>query len=273
MAMWIAWIFLGALLAGPLCGWLVFRRCRRTLNDARRMRRRASGQEHLAQVGKLVGGLAHEIKNPLSTIHLNLTLLNEDLREYDDEEHQRLSRRLERVNQEAERLQGILEDFLRFAGNVELQLRTEDLNSLVGELADFFAPQAEAAHVLLRTSLSDTPVRCRIDVNLIKQAVLNLMINAVQAMTDGGELMLHVRSEGEQGVIEVVDTGPGIPEEARAKIFDIYYSTKKDGSGLGLPTTRRIIHEHHGHLNVESEEGCGTRFRIELPRADDAPAE
>jgi signal transduction histidine kinase len=267
--MWILWTLLGAGVAGPLCGWLVLRRCRRTFADARRMRQRASGQEHLAQVGKLVGGLAHEIKNPLSTMHLNLTLLNEDLREYDDEEHQRLSRRLERVNQEAERLRGILDDFLRFAGNVELQLRTADLNEVVGELADFFAPQAEAAHVLLRTSLSDSPVLCRVDVNLLKQAVLNLMINAVQAMDEGGELMLHVRRDGQVGVIEVVDTGGGIPEAVRAKMFDIYYSTKKDGSGLGLPTTRRIVHEHQGKLTVESEEGCGTRFRIELPPAAD----
>jgi signal transduction histidine kinase len=270
--MWILWILLGALVAGPLCGVVVLLRCRRTFADARRMRRRASAQEHLAQVGKLVGGLAHEIKNPLSTMHLNLTLLNEDLQDYDDEKHQRLSRRLQRVNREAERLQGILDDFLRFAGNVELQLRTVDLNDVVGELADFFAPQAEAAHVLLRTSLSNSPVLCRIDVNLIKQAVLNLMINAVQAMDEGGELMLHVR-ENDGGVIEVVDTGPGIPEEVRAKMFDIYYSTKKDGSGLGLPTTRRIIHEHQGKLHVESEEGCGTKFHIELPAAPDSSPE
>ncbi|MFP4053066.1 MAG: sensor histidine kinase [Phycisphaerae bacterium] len=243
---------------------------RRVFRDAQRLRRRAHGQEHLAEIGKLVGGLAHEIKNPLSTINLNLKLLTEDLADHEDEDHVRLRRRLLRVGEEVDRLRSILDDFLRFAGKVELQLHRVDMRDLVSELVDFFSPQADAARVVLRTSFPDEPVPCRVDANLIKQAVLNLLINAVQAMAEGGELMVHIRREGSSGIIEVVDTGPGMPPNVREKVFDIYYSTKKGGSGLGLPTTRRIIHEHNGKLHLETEPRCGTKFTIALPLAEES---
>jgi signal transduction histidine kinase len=267
---WCGWLILGAAVGAALAGLVVLRVTRRVFRDARRLRRRAHGQEHFAEIGKLVGGLAHEIKNPLSTINLNLKLLTEDLAEYHDENHVRLRRRLLRVGEEADRLRSILDDFMRFTGKVELQLQRVDLRELVSELADFFAPQADAARVVLRTSFPDQPVPCRVDPNLIKQAVLNLLINAVQAMAEGGELMVHVRRDGKSGIIEVVDTGPGMPPNVREKVFDIYYSTKKGGSGLGLPTTLRIVHEHAARLHLETEPGCGTKFSIILPLAEEA---
>lgn len=261
----MTYFLLGVGLSGPfwIAGtWLI---ARRILRGAKRIARRARGREHYAQIGELVGGLAHEMKNPLSTINLNLRLLAEDLERYHDEQHQRLLRRLTHVRQEADRVRETLDDFLRFAGKYELQPTATDLNTLVGELADFFSPQADAAGVVMRTSLSPEPVRCELDPKLIKQAVLNLLINAVQAMTEGGELLLSVRSERSRGVIEVTDTGKGMDEQTRERMFDIYYSTKSGGSGLGLPTTRRIIQEHHGSIQVDSEPGRGTRFTIRLP--------
>ncbi len=268
--MTVVWILLGVLLGGPL--WVLGTRwlSSRVWHSARRLTARAKGQEQLVELGQLAGGLAHEIKNPLSTINLNLNLLAEDLSAYQDEPHRRWQRRLTSVQDEVSRLRDILEDFLRYAGKYELQLAVVDLRRLVGELADFFAPQAEAARVVMRTTLPDTPVRARVDENLIKQALLNLMINATQAMPEGGELILRLGQDRSHAVIEVIDTGAGIDPADLPKIFQVYYSTKKHGSGLGLPTTRRIVREHEGMIHVQSQKGMGTRFVITLPIAQES---
>jgi len=277
-----SWPFLlGALLAGPLWVLLTLWGSRRVLRLARRLSARARGQEHLAELGHLSAGLAHEIKNPLSTINLNLKLLAEDLQRspnpilksaeaaglssIEGNEHRRLLTRLDSVRQEALRLRDILDDFLRYAGRIELQLAPTDLRQLVGELTDFFAPQAQAAKVILRTALPEQPVLCRVDADLLKQALLNLMINSTQAMEDGGELLIRLAARRQEAVLEVIDTGKGIPPEDLPRIFQVYYSTRKGGTGLGLPTTQRIIREHDGTLAVQSHMGKGTRFVITLP--------
>lgn len=217
---------------------------------------------------RLTGELAHEIKNPLSTINMNLKLLAEDLGRHDDETHQRWLRRLRGVQSEADRLRDTLDDFMTYAGRLELTPERKDLRDLVEELIDFFGPQAEASRAVLRASLPDEPVVCEVDANLIKQALLNLMINAVQAMEQGGELLIRLSTQRRRAIIEVIDTGPGMPPDVLGRIFDVYYSTKKQGSGLGLPTTRRIIQEHGGTVRVESEVGKGTRFTLALPFAE-----
>jgi signal transduction histidine kinase len=224
-----------------------------------------------AELSQLVSGLAHEIKNPLSTVRLNMRLLAEDLARYNDEEHERLQRRLKLAADEAERVENILRDFLRYAGKVELSLQQADLVDVISELHDFFAPQAAASNVVFRTDLPEQAVMCLLDVGLIKQALLNLMINATQAMQGrGGELLIRLGHRDGWVNIEVIDTGPGIPPENIEGIFDAYWSTKADGSGLGLPTARRIVREHHGRLSVDSEVGKGTRFVIALPVDDGA---
>ncbi len=136
---------------------------------------------------------------------------------------------------------------------------------MIEEITDFFLPQAQAAKVVLRSSFSDEPLPCRVDVKLIKQAMLNLLINAVQSMDDGGELLIRASKAQGKVQVEVIDTGSGMKPDTLSKIFQVYYSTKKGGSGLGLPTTRRIIHEHGGTIRAESEPGKGTRFIITLP--------
>jgi signal transduction histidine kinase len=263
------WLLLaGAAIAAPAGALAVAWATRRAWRDMRRLAARSRGQDHLAELGRLAGGLAHEIKNPLSTINLNLRLLSEDLARFGDEPHQRLLRRLQGVQDESNRLKTILDDFLRYAGKYELNPTSLDLRQIVGELCDFFAPQAQDVRVVLRSCLPDKPVICRIDENLFKQALLNLMINAVQAMASGGELIIRVSAGPDGGVVEVIDTGPGIPADQLARVFDVYYSTKKHGTGLGLPTTRRIVHEHGGTIRMESEVGKGTRFVITMPLAD-----
>lgn len=228
------------------------------------LERRALRAERLAELGALTGGLAHEIKNPLSTVGLNLQLLKEDL-DPGNPMYGRLVSRLDTVQRETSRLRDILDDFLRYAGRIELDPKAADLNELLEELVDFFAPQAHLQRVQIRLRKSPRPVIAVIDGRLLKQAVLNLMINAVQAMTSGGELILSLSSDAREAVIDVIDTGPGIPPELAEKIFQAYYTTKKGGTGIGLAMARRIAEEHGGQISLRSEVGKGSVFSIRLP--------
>jgi len=262
------WLVIGVL-AGALFGaFLTYWHGRRRLAEARRSVERAQSQEHLVELAKLTGGLAHEIKNPLSTIKLNLTLLAEALAAGEQDTTGRNYNRLVRVQSEVQRVGDILDDFLKYTSKKELRRETVDLRQLVEELADFFRPQAESNHVVLRTYLPDSPVTCSVDVSLIKQAILNLMINATQAMADGGEMLLRLGVDRDRAVLEVIDTGPGIDPEIRDKIFDAYFSKRPGGSGLGLPTTRQIVRQHEGEINMDGEPGKGTRFVVSLPLAN-----
>ncbi len=230
------------------------------------LERRTVRAERLAELGTLTAGLAHEIKNPLSTIQLNLQLLQEDL-PAESIGGSRVHSRLRTVRQEASRLREILDDFLKYAGNLTLERETQDMNSLVEELSDFFLPQASVNKVNIRFVPSAEPLRASVDAKLIKQALLNLMLNATQAMSGGGELMLAVERQDEDVVLSVTDTGQGIAADDLARIFEAYYTTKKGGTGLGLPMTRRIVEEHGGSVRVQSEVGRGTRFLLILPLA------
>ncbi|MFW6153697.1 MAG: sensor histidine kinase [Planctomycetota bacterium] len=257
----------GGLLFGPLWLWIAKRWMRRTIERTRQIAASARRQEHLVEVGSLTGGLAHEIKNPLSTIKVNLRLLTEDLDTPSASEQQkRWLRRLVSVDAEVSRLQETLEDFLRFAGRMEVNRRVVDVREVVGELADFFAPQAQAGGVRVRTHVSDEPLMAEIDVDLFKQGLLNLMINAQQAMTDGGDLICRAQRAGRMIQVEVIDTGPGMDEATVANSFRAYFTTKHGGTGLGLPTAQRIVKAHGGNISVDTTPGKGTRFVIKVPR-------
>ena len=229
-----------------------------------RLERRARDAERLAELGTLTGGLAHEIKNPLSTVQLNLQLLAEDLTP-DNPAYPRIVNRLQTVQKETSRLRDILDDFLRYAGQLELDRQPTDLNELLEDLVDFFLPQAQAQRAKLRLRRSEEPLVAEVDSKLIKQALLNLMINALQAMPEGGELILSAARQDGQALVDVIDTGKGIAPEALEKIFDAYYTSKKGGTGLGLAMTRRIVREHGGELTVKSEQGRGSDFSLRLP--------
>lgn len=218
-----------------------------------------------SEIAELAGGLAHEIRNPLSTMSLNLDLLAEDFHDAESPRDKRVFQKIERLRRESQRLQDILEGFLRFARVQELRLEKADLNVIVEELRDFFEPQAMSQGIVIRTQYEDALPRLDLDVDLFRQALLNLLINARLAMPGGGELMLRTRGEGAWNVLEVTDTGVGMSEEVRAKVFDAFYSTRSAGSGLGLPTTRKIVEAHDGTIQVESEPGKGARFTIRLP--------
>lgn len=233
-----------------------------------RLQERARQAERLAELGTLTGGLAHELKNPLSTIQLNLQLLGEDLIP-ENPAFPRLQSRLQTVQKETSRLRDILDDFLRFAGRMELGRKSVELNSMLEELVDFYTPQAQLQRVALRLRRSERRLLAAIDEKLLKQAILNLMINALQAMPEsGGEIILSARQEEGQAIIDVIDTGRGMDAATANRIFDAYYSTKRGGTGLGLAIAKRIIHEHGGHIQVTSEPGKGSEFTIRLPIGD-----
>jgi len=221
-----------------------------------------------AEIAQLAGGLAHEIRNPLSTMGLNLDLLAEEFPSPENPRDRRIVQKIERIRREAHRLQGILEDFLRFARGQELRRTRLDLNALVDELRDFCEPQCAVLGILIRTQYEDLPP-IPLDGDLFKQALLNLILNAQKAMPDGGELMLRTRLEGNTAVLDVIDTGCGMDEDLQAKVFNAFFSTRAGGSGLGLPTTRKIVEAHGGTILLRSEPGKGSQFTVRLPIVDD----
>ncbi|MCH2161735.1 MAG: ATP-binding protein [Phycisphaerales bacterium] len=272
------WLILGVAM-GATAALIVFRQAVKAGEArARHAERRAAEAERLAELGSMTRGLAHEIKNPLSTVGLNAQLIDEAIHELELPEDQTapLLRRVDALGREADRLRTILTEFLRFAGQIRLDPHQHNVVSVLEELADFFHPQADASDVVLRVDLPSSPVELPIDAALIKQAVLNLMLNALHAMRENEdrprELILRLESDPDHARIHVIDSGPGVPSDMRERIFHPYVSDTPGGTGLGLPTARRIIEEHGGHLGLEVLEGRGSDFIIQLPRSAPPPS-
>ena len=221
-------------------------------------------------LARLAAGLAHEIKNPLSTMAINLALLEEEwgrARE-SSEPNPRDKRALKRVatlQREIQRLETIVEDFLRYARGGEVNRSPRDLCQLVRETLEFVDPEDTQQGIRHHVELPAGLPLVMLDEGAFRQALLNLFVNARQAMPMGGELIVRVQRRGNLVELSVTDTGVGMPPEALERCFDVYYSTKKGGTGLGLPTTKRIIEEHGGHITVISEQNRGTSFTIVLP--------
>jgi signal transduction histidine kinase len=229
-----------------------------------------SRAETYAEFAALVGALAHEIRNPLSTIRLNMELLAEDFEQTNPDSptkhrDRRARAKIDLVRQECDRLQKLLGDFLDFARQETLVLEPGSLNVEISQLLDFFAPQARDAHVEIVRYLDPELPAVRLDRETLRSAVLNLLINAVQAMEGGGQLVVRTRAAGLGVLLELIDTGPGMDPETLAKAFRTFYSTKQGGSGLGLPTARKIIEAHGGTIDIESAPGRGTKVTIWLP--------
>ena len=213
----------------------------------------------------LAAGLVHEIKNPLNAISVNLQLLNEDLQTNTSNVGQKMFNRVQLLQKEVFRLQDILNDFIRFAKKQELQFEECDINEIIENVVDFVTPEALQNSIRILKNFDSHLPTCYLDCNVMKQALLNVILNAQQAMTEGGELMIRTFKNRKYICISISDTGYGISPDKIDKIFQVYYSTKKTGTGLGLPTAKRIIENHNGTISVHSEEGKGSKFLIQIP--------
>jgi len=264
----VQYILIGAIASVIIIIPLAYYYNREIIRKTRELEKRTIDSERLAFAGTLAGGLAHEIKNPLSTLNIHLQLLKEYLQKTigTSEEHTRkVYRKIEIIQKEAQRLEEILNDFLRFAKGQKLELDHCNVNEIIEEVINFAMPEIRQKNIVVLKSYHPGLPLCYLDSKLIKQAFLNIVINAQQAMNHGGELMIRTSKVKQFVQIDITDTGHGIPKDSLNKIFQVYYSTKSTGTGLGLPTTKRIVEDHRGTIGVQSEKGKGTNFTIQLP--------
>jgi two-component system, NtrC family, sensor histidine kinase HydH len=224
------------------------------------------------ELAELAGSFSHEIKNHLSTLGLSLQLLAEDFQDPQSQRERRALERVQRLQGECQRLLGLANDFLRFARVKDLDLKPTFVGAVIEEMVDFFGPTARQANIDIKCYIpADLPL-VALDCDLFKQALLNLMLNAEQAMPSGGELTIQAEkiaacANSPRAAIELslIDTGQGMNPEVQSNVFRPFFSTKPGGSGLGLPTVRRIMQAHGGQIDVQSEVGRGTKFAIRLP--------
>lgn len=229
--------------------------------DRRSREARLRRAESLASLTTLAAGLAHEIKNPLGSIGIHMQLLQKSMGEVGKD----TKGFIEVVNEEVDRLNRIVVDFLFAVRPMDTNLIESDLNEIVHELLEFVRFELEEAGIDLIEELDETLPALDLDEKYLKQAILNIVKNAISAMPQGGTLRVTSRHEGDVAVLEVVDTGQGIPESIIDKVFEPYFTTKDFGSGIGLTLVYKVVKEHGGEITVRSHEGKGTSFVVALP--------
>jgi len=237
----------------------------------------------MAAIGRLTSGVGHEVKNPINAIVVHLELLKSKLSEADGP----AGRHLDVIEAEIRRLDRVVQTLVDFARPVEVQLREQDLRPVIGDVLALAADELTMRRVTLISRIPAEPLIANVDADLLKQAALNVIQNGAQAMPDGGRLEVTLEPDGNQhesqvyaskangtaagpahaALLRVADEGIGIPDEIRDKIFDLYFTTKIGGSGIGLAMTYRILQLHHGSVEVQSRQGRGTEFRLRIPLA------
>lgn len=218
------------------------------------------------EIAQLAGSLAHEIKNPLSVINMNMELLAEDLAEPETPVERRILQKTKIVQEQVLRLQHLLDDFLKYARVRQLNLLPGSLNEQVERVLDFVEHSAAEQGVEIVRYLDPDLPSINLDGETLYSALLNLVINALQAMPDGGTLMARTRESRNGVALGLIDTGCGMNQETALHMFDAFYSTKQNGSGLGLPLAQKIIEAHLARIDVQSELGHGSQFTIEFPK-------
>jgi signal transduction histidine kinase len=226
--------------------------------------------QQYAELAEVAGGFIHDIKNHLGALGLNLQLLAEDFKEPQNLRERRALERVLRLQAECQQLVDLSNDFLRFARMQDLELAAAELAGVIEEMLDFFGPSARAANIEIKSYLPADLPPVALDRDMFKQALLNLLLNAEQAMPSGGVITLQASAESGGVRLDVIDTGKGMAPEVVAKAFKPFFSTRPGGSGLGLATTRKIIEAHGGTITLQSEAGRGTKFTIHLPAATPA---
>ena len=235
-----------------------------TMHDTesvRRIENEIETSRRLSASGRLTRGVAHEVKNPINAIVLHLQLLQNKLQQNDPDTR----RHMDIIDSEIHRLDRVVQILVDFTRPRDLHLEQIDLKHVLEDVAQLAAPDAEQRGVNLRTDFPEISLPVTADSDFMKQAVLNVVLNGVQAMTNGGNLWLSARREGETVVTEIRDEGSGIPRDLQEKIFELYFTTKPGGSGIGLAQTYQIMQWHYGSVEFESKDSKGTIFRLRLP--------
>jgi signal transduction histidine kinase len=223
-----------------------------------------------ADLAQLTGRLIHDIKNHISTLGLNLQLLAEDLQNPETAKERRALQRVLKLDHETKRVAELSADFLRFIQLKELSKQKVLLQDVIDDLIAFYGPSARQAHVQIETFLPADLPPVELDVEPFKQGVLNLMLNAVQAMPQGGALTIQAEPyndrEGKPWVsLSFIDSGIGMAAEVQQQIFKPFFSLRPGGTGLGLPTMKKVVESHGGRVEVQSEPGKGSKFTLHLP--------
>jgi signal transduction histidine kinase len=229
----------------------------RQIEDEIEMSRRMSAS------GRITRGVAHEVKNPINAIVLHLQLLQNKLHGIDPDTR----RHMDIIDSEIHRLDRVVQTLVEFTRPRDLHLEQTDLRRILDDVITLATPDAEQRGVTMVRSFPNEAMRVKIDADFIKTAMLNVVLNGIQAMPDGGALAVALRREGEIAVTEIEDQGGGIPHDAQDKIFELYFTTKKDsgGGGIGLAQTYQVMQWHYGSVDFESMVGQGTIFRLRLP--------
>jgi len=220
----------------------------------------------MAASGRLTRGVAHEVKNPINAIVLHLRLLQNKLQQVDPDTR----RHMDIIDSEIHRLDRVVQILVDFTRPRVLHLEEMDLRHLLEDVITLATPEAEQHGVKIVSELPASPLPVRVDSDFMKQAILNVVLNGVQAMPGGGNLKVSGRCDEDVVVTEIRDQGGGIPQEVQDKIFELYFTTKKDGSGIGLAQTYQILQWHYGSVDFESRDGQGTTFRLRLPLSESA---
>src|ERR1700678_2090735 len=217
----------------------------------------------LSASGRVTGGVAHEVKNPINAIVLHLQLLQNKLAQLDPDTR----RHMDIIGSEIQRLDPVVQTLVDFMRARELHLEEVDFRRVLEDVAMLAAPDAEQHGVTIKRDLPEEPLPIKADLDFMKQALLNVVLNGIQAMPQGGELTISAARDGDAAVAEIRDRGMGIPRDVQDKIFELYFTTKKDGNGIGLAQTYQILQWHYGSVEFESADGEGTKFCFRLPLA------
>lgn len=239
----------------------------RLLQRTRLLEAQAQMDDRLAYVGGLAAGLAHEIRNPLNVLSMNLQMLEEEVTSRVKGDAGDLKEYLSALQGEIRRLSSLVNNFLSYARPNQPRFAPRDLNQLIREIIVLVRPEFEASGITLREELSQFLPQVDLDEAQIRQAIMNILMNATQILKQGGTVVIR-SSVGEKGevVATIQDDGPGIKPDDRARVFEVFFSTRGGGTGLGLPIAARIMEAHGGTIDVESEPGHGACFVLTLPR-------
>lgn len=233
------------------------------LESAEKIESELELSRRMAAIGRLTSGVGHEVKNPINAIVVHLELLRTKL----GDDSAPALRHLEIIDAEIHRLDRVVQMLVDFSRPVELRLREQDLREVIGDVLLLATAELSTHNVTLTGRMPEQPLMAHVDADLLKQAALNVIQNGAQAMPEGGKLEVVLEEDGGTALLRIADEGTGIPEEIREKIFDLYFTTRSAGSGIGLAMTYRILQLHHGSVDVQSNRSRGTEFLLRIPLA------